>query len=101
MTASSAIKHLRNTSLACLLLVAPGAFGAEEILQSLEGPDITIIAGENRTVYEYRQNGILRIIKIIPSFGRPYFLVPSDNTRGNGNLDQGEGLLPSWVIVEF
>ena len=65
MTACSAIKHLRNVSLACLLVATPGAFAAEDILQSLEGPDITIIAGEDRTVYEYRQNGILRIIKTV------------------------------------
>ena len=94
--------HLLSVALATLLAVdAPDAFAAEDILRSLEGPDITIIAGEDRTVYEYRQNGILRIVRIVPSFGRPYYLVPADETRGFGNLNEAKTLLPRWVIVEF
>jgi hypothetical protein len=80
--------------------LAPAAY-AEEVRRSLEGPDVTIIAGEDRTVYEYRQNGQLRMVKIIPSFGRPYYLVPADETRGFGDLQQAKTLIPRWVIIEF
>ena len=70
-------------------------------LESLKGPDVTIIVGEARTVYEFRQNGELRMVKIVPKWGKPYYLVPRDGTTGFGNLERAETLLPSWVIFEF
>ena len=86
-------------TLTCLL---SGAVRAEESsLVSLEGPDVVIVAGEDRTVYEYRQNGQLRMVKIVPKIGRPYYLVPADETRGFGDLEQAQTLIPRWVIVEF
>lgn len=66
-----------------------------------DGPDVTIIATEQRTIYEYRQNGHLRMIRIVPEVGRPYYLVPRDPTKGFGELDQADMLIPSWVVVEF
>ncbi|MCZ6640485.1 MAG: DUF2782 domain-containing protein [Gammaproteobacteria bacterium] len=84
------------------LLATTNAFGAEaSALEDLKGPDVTIIAGEDRTVYEFRQGGELRMVKIIPKWGKPYFLVPRDRTSGFGNLERAETLLPSWVIIEF
>ena len=70
-------------------------------LEDLKGPDVTIIVGEARTVYEFRQNGELRMVKIVPKWGKPYYLVPRDRTTGFGNLERAETLLPSWVIIEF
>ena len=75
--------------------------GADGIQRSLEGPDVVITAGSKRTVYEYRQGGQLRLVKIIPRIGRPYYLVPADPTRGFGDLDQANRLLPQWKIIEF
>ena len=63
--------------------------------------DVTIIDGQARTVYEYRRAGQLRMIRVVPKFGRPYFLVPADPTRGNGDLEQRGQLVPSWRILEF
>ena len=87
---------------AVLVLVAAAvtvpARAAEE---SIRGPDVTIVEGEDRAVYEYRQNGQLRFIKIVPRFGKPYYLVPSDPTRGYGDLERSDMLVPSWPIVEF
>ena len=65
------------------------------------GPDVTIVVGEERTVYEYRQAGELRMIKIVPKHGMPYYLVPRDDTRGFGDLEQADMLIPSWKIIEF
>lgn len=69
--------------------------------RSLKGPDVTIVVGEQRTVYEYRQAGQLRMIKVVPKHGKPYYLVPRDPTRGFGDLDKADMLIPSWTIVEF
>ena len=68
---------------------------------AFRGPDITLIAGEERTIYEYRQNGQLRMIKVVPKFGKPYYLTPRDPTRGWGDLEQADALVAEWVLWEF
>ena len=68
---------------------------------AFRGPDVTLIAGEERTIYEYRQNGQLRMIKVVPIIGKPYYLVPRDPTRGFGDLEQAETLVPQWVMGTF
>ena len=70
-------------------------------LEEARGPDVTLIAGEERTVYEYRQNGKLRMIKVVPKVGKPYYLAPRDPTTGFGDLEQAETLVPRWVLIEF
>jgi hypothetical protein len=69
--------------------------------QGPSGPDVTIIAGQDEVVYEFRQNGVLRMIRVVPNWGRPYYLVPEDPTRGNGDLNQAGALVPSWTLKEF
>jgi hypothetical protein len=88
--------------LLCLGAIASGIPArAEEVPANLADEDVTITEGEERTVYEYRQNGQLRMVRIVPRFGRPYFLVPADPTRGQGDLEQRGQLVPSWRIREF
>ena len=65
------------------------------------GPDVTLIAGEERTIHEYRHNGQLRMIKVVPKLGKPYFLSPRDPTRGFGDLEQADSLIAEWVLWEF
>ncbi len=67
----------------------------------IRGPDVTIIEEEDRTVMEYRQGGVLRMVRIVPSWGKPYYLVPRDQTAGHEDLERADTLLPTWVIVEF
>ena len=62
---------------------------------------MTLIASEERSVYEYRQNGQLRMIKVVPKVGKPYYLTPRDPTRGFGDLEQADMLLAEWVLWEF
>ena len=70
-------------------------------IDEARGPDVTLIAGQERTVYEYRQNGKLLTIKVVPRIGKPYFLAPRDPTRGFGDLEQADTLVPRWVLIEF
>ena len=62
------------------------------------GPDVVIIAEEDKMIYEFRQNGELRMIRIVPTFGKPYYLVPADPTKGLGDLQRVDALVPSWVL---
>lgn len=69
--------------------------------QTNKGPDVVIVAEENRIVYEFRQNGQLRYIRVVPKRGKPYYLVPTDATKGNGDLERVDSLVTSWVLWEF
>ncbi|MEQ8484301.1 MAG: DUF2782 domain-containing protein [Pseudomonadales bacterium] len=86
-------------ALSAVLAAAPALAASGET--SVRGPDVTIIAEEERVIYEYRQNGELRMVRVVPTLGKPYYLVPRDQTRGFGDLERADMLLPTWVIVEF
>ena len=85
----------------CLAVALPWTASAAAEEGELKGPDIVIIAEEERTIFEFRQAGELRMVRVVPRIGKPYYLVPRDQTRGFGNLERADMLVPSWVIVEF
>ena len=62
---------------------------------------IEIIEGEDRMIYEYRQNGVLTMIKVVPNKGRSYYMVPADGAPHYEGLDHKRKLYPQWVIVEW
>lgn len=80
---------------------APAAPGATD--QSLE-PEVTIINRGENLVEEYRINGQLYMIKVIPKKGIPYYLVDSD---GDGSFDvrqnelDEELLIPQWILFRW
>lgn len=63
--------------------------------------DVQIIAGEDRTIFEYRTNGVLMMIKIVPETGAPYYMVPADGSAHFESLDHSKKLYPRWVILEW
>ncbi|MEQ9545807.1 MAG: DUF2782 domain-containing protein [Marinobacter sp.] len=67
---------------------------------SSEGPQIVIRPGEEEVFYEYRVNGQLVEIKVVPQVGPEYYLVPAD---GGGWIreDETDMLVPSWVIFRW
>lgn len=102
MSALGTLTHARRLVVGLVaLLIGWSGTPAATAEESLKGPDVTIIAGEEKTIFEYRQNGQLRMVRIVPSWGKPYYLVPRDSSKGHGDLEKAEMLLPSWVIVEF
>ena len=67
-------------------------------------PEVTIIQSDRGTLQEYRVNGQLYMIKVIPTKGFPYYLVDTDGdgsleTRRN-DLDPGF-LVPRWVLFSW
>lgn len=71
--------------------------------QTIE-PDVTIVRGEEETVVEYRVNGQLRAVKVIPDVGPVYYLADAD---GDGNLETKaypqapDFLVNQWVIFSW
>lgn len=67
-------------------------------------PDITIVREEERVVHEYRLNGRLYMIKVIPSVGPAYYLMDQD---GDGQMESRLGdiyndtIVPQWVLFSW
>lgn len=63
-------------------------------------PQIVIRYEKESTFYEYRVNGVLTEIKVVPKVGPAYYLVPAD---GGGWIreEKSQLLVPSWVIFRW
>jgi hypothetical protein len=67
-------------------------------------PDVTIVQRKDATIEEYRLNGRLYMIKVVPFVGKPYYLI--DN-NGDGVLESRLGdirkdpVVPKWVILSW
>jgi hypothetical protein len=56
----------------------------------------------DRTIHEYRVNGFLYAVKVIPKGGKPYFLVRADGSDGNFvRSDSPDMLIPAWEIFSW
>jgi len=66
-------------------------------------PEVTIIKKEEGTIYEYRINGMLYMIKVEPQVGPPYYLVDRD---GDGEFDSRSTdptkiAVPQWILLRW
>lgn len=77
--------------------------GGAPTAQDIGEPEITIRNKGRERVEEYRLNGKLYMVRVIPPKGRPYYLV--DQT-GRGQFTRHDGpvapsAVPQWVIHTF
>ena len=68
-----------------------------------DAPAVTIKPSSQGRVIEYRANGKLYMLKVIPKVGKPYYLV---DQKGDGQFARQDSLdsglrPPMWVIKEF
>jgi len=69
--------------------------------QAISSADEVVITEEGeQTTYEYRLNGELRLIRIVPAVGREYYLYPEDQTLEAG-INESDALLVRWKLLEF
>ena len=66
-------------------------------------PEVTIIQKERETVYEYRINGAVYMVKIKPKAGPAYYLLDLD---GDGEMDTQQDdpakiVVPHWVLLRW
>ena len=88
-----------KSMLLALGLVISFVAQAEEANLPVE-PEITIKREDSTTFYEYRINGILKEIKVVPKIGPEYYLVPSDG-EGGIREDKSQLLVPKCVIFSW
>jgi len=67
-------------------------------------PEVTIVQKKDSIVHEYRINGRLYMVKVIPSVGKPYYLMDQD---GDGRMESRIGdiyndtIVPQWVLFTW
>jgi hypothetical protein len=67
-------------------------------------PEVTITKRDDAVVHEYRMNGQLYMVKIIPVRGYPYYLMDTD---GDGSLESRYNqidpdlVVPRWMIFRW
>jgi hypothetical protein len=65
-------------------------------------PEITIIKKGKQTVHEYRLNGVLYMMKIIPDHGVPYYLHKEDQQSDWVNVGPNPPIaVPKWILFRF
>lgn len=102
---------MKSLIVICLLLsfallgaeeIAPADAPAQEGAENLE-PEVTIRQQGSKTIHEYRINGRLYMVKIIPERGAPYYLLDQD---GDGEMDTQQDnpngvVVPQWVLFRW
>lgn len=84
---------------------SPPVAPSEKEQETLQ-PEVNIIQREDKTIEEYRVNGRLYKIKVIPKVGPAYFLVDSD---GDGSFEtrrihsplEPDIMIPQWVLFRW
>ncbi len=82
----------------------PPPLKESEVVPEGPAPEITIVERDDATVHEYRINGQLYMIQVIPRRGVPYYLV---DTNGDGTFNSrrseigGNLLIPGWVLLRW
>jgi Protein of unknown function (DUF2782) len=64
-------------------------------------PEITITGKGSEIHEEYRYNGLLYMIKVIPSHGPPYYLIYDERGRSRRSDLEPNIIVPQWVIKRF
>lgn len=66
-------------------------------------PEVTIRESGDKTIHEYRVDGRLYMVKIVPRKGPPYYLMDLD---GDGVMDVQEEdpariVVPQWILFRW
>ena len=77
----------------------------KKVAANPSGEEVVIRNDGDKTFYEYRRGGEIVEIKVVPKYGKPYYLRPSDvQNAENGQYIQSDApdvSVPSWVIFRW
>lgn len=92
-------------SILVILLFCSGTVVADDEKEpeekKVKGPDVVLVESEKKSIHEFRHNGRLVMIKVVPKRGKPYYLVPEDPAKHFGDLERAEKLVPKWILKRF
>ncbi|WP_320820653.1 DUF2782 domain-containing protein [Thalassolituus sp.] len=94
---------MKTPQLLTALILAPALlFGSVAYAAEPVGETVTIRNDGDNTYYEYRVNGQLSEIKVVPKVGPAYYLVPSQQEDGDFvRKDNPDMRVPKWVIFRW
>lgn len=64
-------------------------------------PQIIITHDGEATYYEYRLNGVLKEIKVVPVIGESYYLVPKGESGDLIRVGEPTVLTPKWILFRW
>lgn len=89
-------------TLAVTLISIAGLFTSLAQAEDPSGETVTIRNDGDNTYYEFRINGKISEIKVVPKKGPPYYLIPTHEADGDFmRKDNPEMRVPSWVIFRW
>lgn len=96
------MKTIVRVCLGLLLALPLAPIQADEV-RSSAADEITIRPGDKGELYyEYRINGAIKEIRVVPKIGKPYYLVPADSQEGQYiRMDGSQLLIPKWVLFRW
>lgn len=94
---------MKTSQLLAALILAPALLlGNVAYAEDPVGETVTIRNDGDNTYYEYRVNGQLSEIKVVPKVGPAYYLVPSQQESGDFvRKDNPDMRVPKWVIFRW
>ncbi len=101
---STLFRHLPSVLLGAALCASAAHASAPSLEAAIEEPEVTIIQREHDTIEEYRIQGRLYMIRVVPRRGVPYYLVDTD---GDGHLETRRNemtedlLIPNWTLFRW
>lgn len=91
------MKNWMSAALLSLAVALPLSSYADD--NDINQPEIVITHKSDKTFYEYRVNGEVTEIKVVPKGGKPYYLVPVNGSMVRS--DRSRLLIPRWVIFQW
>ncbi|KXJ55626.1 DUF2782 domain-containing protein [Neptuniibacter pectenicola] len=92
---------MKKLLFAALLLITPLAQAEVPPLVDENDPQITIYNDSDKTYYEYRINGELKEIKVVPKQGKTYYLIPAPGEGDFIRQEESQMLIPKWVLFRW
>lgn len=89
-------------TLALATALSASLFSFNTLAADPAGETVTIRNDGDNTYYEFRVNGKVSEIKVVPKIGKPYYLIPTHEQDGDFmRKDNPEMRVPSWVIFRW
>ena len=92
---------MKKLLLVAFLLAAPLAQAEVLPLVDENEPQITIHHEDDKTYYEYRVNGQLKEIKVVPKDGKEYYLIPAPGEGEFIRHEESQMLIPKWILFRW